>query len=113
MSSNPVIRPIRLPPSNFAQTKISSRRVAERTWYRVHQAQLDAIHFTLNPGHRFSHSRCPYPILYLGADIDTCFFERFGGFLYQQAKTLSASFWQAHNVAAIRVPEIHACDLTH
>ena len=112
MSNSAVIRPLRLPPPDFGHLKVPGRRLPARTWYRVHPGNHDAIHFSLNPGHRFSHPQCPYPLLYLGADIDTCLFERFGGLLYQQATTLSVSLWRANPVSAIKVPALEACDLT-
>jgi hypothetical protein len=49
-----------------------------RNWFRVHPTLHSPRHFSLNPAHRFSHKDCPYPILYLGVNIDTCLFERFG-----------------------------------
>jgi hypothetical protein len=38
-----------------------------------------ARHFSINAAHRFSHLDCHCAVLYLGPNLDTCLFERFGG----------------------------------
>jgi hypothetical protein len=70
------------------------------------------VFFSLNPSHRFSHQDCPYPIIYLAADVDTCLFERFGDKTYDQGNTIPESLWDAHSVSTIQVPDVHVCDLT-
>ncbi len=52
-------------------------------------------------------------MLYLGADIDTCLFERFGDMVYDRDKALPQSLWNAHSVSMIQVPELRVCDLTN
>jgi len=51
-------------------------------------------------------------MLYLGVNIDTCLFERFGDEAYDGAQTLPQSLWNAHSVSLLQVPEISVCDLT-
>jgi len=112
MSNDPPARNLRLPPAGFNGVKIPRTRQPARNWFRVHLSQSPAICFALNTSHRFSHKECPYPFLYLAADIDTCLFERFGDKAYDQQKAIAQSLWQAHSVSAIRVPAAYVCDLT-
>jgi len=112
MSNDPPARNLRLPPAGFNGVKIPRTRQPARNWFRVHLSQSPAICFSLNTSHRFSHKECPYPFLYLAADIDTCLFERFGDKAYDQQKAIAQSLWQAHSVSAIRVPAAYVCDLT-
>jgi hypothetical protein len=87
-------------------------RQGPRLWCRVHQSQFGAIHFSLRDIHRFSHPDCPYPYLYLGCDMATCLFERFGDEMYDRTLAIAFSLWQGHSITAIRVPAMHLCDLT-
>ena len=112
MSNDPPARNLRLPPAGFNGIKIPRTRQPVRNWFRVHLSQSPAIYFWLNTSHRFSHKECPYPFLYLAADIDTCLFERFGDKAYDQQKAIAQSLLQAHSVSAIRVPAAYVCDLT-
>jgi hypothetical protein len=112
MSSSPAVRTLRHPASDFDKVKIPRTRQPVRNWFRVHQTVHPARYFSLNPAHRFSHKDCPYPVLYLGVNIDTCLFERFGDEAYDGAKTLPQSLWNAHSVSLLQVPEICVCDLT-
>ncbi len=113
MSNNPAVRALRLPPANFDGIKIPRTRQPARKWFRVHQSRHPAMYFSVDTAHRFSHKDCPSPCLYLAADIATCLFERFGDKAYSQQKAVAQSLWSAHSVSAIRVPEIHVCDLTN
>ena len=112
MSNDPPARNLRLPPAGFNGIKIPRTRQPARNWFRVHLSQSPAIYFWLNTSHRFSHKECPYPFLYLAADIDTCLFERFGDKAYDQQKAIAQSLLQAHSVSAIRVPAAYVCYLT-
>lgn len=112
MSSSPAVRTLRLPPPDFDKLKIPRTQQPVRNWFRVHQTIHSPRYFNLNPAHRFSHKDCPYPTLYLGVNIDTCLFERFGDEAYDGAKTLSQSLWNAHSVSLLQVPPICLCDLT-
>jgi len=71
------------------------------------------MYFSLNTAHRFSHKDCPHPCLYLAVDIATCLFERFGDKAYDQQKAVAQSLWSAHSISAIRVPDLHVCDLSN
>ena len=112
MSSSPAVRTLRLPAPGFDKLKIPRTRQPGRNWFRVHQTVHSSRYFSLNPAHRFSHQDCPYPVLYLGVNIDTCLFERFGDETYDSAKALPQSLWDAHSVSLLQVPEICLCDLT-
>ena len=113
MSPNPAVRTLRWPTTNFSRLRIPKTRQPTRNWFRVHQSRYATAYFSLDTHHRFSHKSCPYPFLYLGVDIDTCLFERFGDLAYEQQKTLPQSIWNAHSTSIVQVPEIHVCDLTN
>ncbi len=112
MSSSPAVRTLRLPAPDFDKLKIPRTRQPVGKWFRVHQTLHSALYFSLDPAHRFSHKDCPYPVLYLGVNIDTCLFERFGNEAYDGAKTLPQSLWKAHSVSLFQVPAMCVCDLT-
>lgn len=113
MSNDPSDRPLRLPPVNISEIKIPRTRQPGRNWFRVHQSRHSAAHFSLQTHHRYSHRGCPYPLLYLGVDIHTCLFERFGDKAYDNQNAISQSLWNAHFVSTVQVPEIQVCDLTN
>ena len=113
MSNNPANRILRLPPEDLAATRIPRLRQPSRNWFRVHQARFSPVYFSLESFHRFSHKDCPYPFLYLGVDLDTCLFERFGDSAYDHQKAIPQSLWNAHRVSVVRIPNLHVCDLTN
>jgi hypothetical protein len=102
-----------LPPPNLAQIKIPRSRLPARHWFRVHQTQLAAICFSLNPTHRYSHKDCAWPILYMGEDAETCLFERFGDMAYDHERAVPVSLWRAHSLSVVSAPEVMVCDLTN
>src|SRR5258708_15244252 len=112
MSSTPSVRTLRIPPGNYNGLKIPRTLQRARKCFRVHQSRHPAMHFSVNAAHRFSQQDCPHPCLYLAVDIATCLFERFGDKAYDRQKAVAQSLWSAHSVSAIRVPELHVCDLT-
>ncbi len=112
MSNSPADRVLRLPPAHLSGTLIPRTRQPARNWFRVHRWGHSASSFSLDTNHRYSHKACPYPLLYLGVDIDTCLFERFGDKAYDNQKSVPQSLWTAHCVSTVQVPEIHVCDLT-
>lgn len=59
--------------------------------------------------HRFSHSACPYQLLYMGASIQTCLWEVFGDDVFLDKRTLSKSKWQERSISQIIVPELKVC----
>jgi hypothetical protein len=113
MSNSRGARTIRLPSANFAQLKIPHTRLKRSVCFRVHRSGTSAIFPALNPVHRFSHVDCPYPMLYLAAEVDTCLFERFGDGSYDQQKVIAQSLWHGHSVSKITIPDTNICDLTH
>ena len=113
MSNNPPVRPLRLPPPKFDEVKIPKTRQPARNWFRVHQNQCQALFFSLNAGHRFSHAACPFKILYVGVDVDTCLFERFGDTIYNAKHSVAKSLWNYHSVSKLTIPELKVCDLTN
>jgi hypothetical protein len=112
MPSDPAVRALRHPPANFHELKIPRTLQPAREWFGVHQSGLPARYFSLNTHHRFSHQDCPYSFLYLGVDVGTCLFERFGDEAYDRHRSLSKSLWDACCVSSIQLPEVQVCDLT-
>jgi hypothetical protein len=112
MSSSPATRPVRLPPPGFATQGLPRTRQLARAWLRVHPRGLEAICFSLNPSHRYSHPKCPNPILYVAIDAETCLLERFGDYLYDHARQLPQTIWDSTVVSSIDAPRLHLCDLS-
>ncbi len=112
MSSNPSTRPVRLPPSDLAKQRLPRTREPGRKWFRVHARAHNAIYFSLNPSHRYSHPQCPCPILYVAMDVETCLMERFGGYLYDNARHLPQSIWDGTVISSVKVPAFQLCDLS-
>lgn len=113
MSSKPANRPLRLPPANLSEIRIPRTCQPEGTWFRAHQSIFQAICFCLNPGHRFSHPACKFPLLYVGVDPETSLFECFGDTAYNHRKSVARSIWNAHGLSTIQVPELQVCDLAN
>lgn len=112
-SNNPASRRLRQPSPDFGSLHFPIAQVPSASWLRVHQSRAEPIAFSKNPNHRFSHPECPYRLLYLGMDLDTCLFERFGDEMYDGQMTLPESLWNAHSVSLLRCPALRACDLTN
>ena len=111
-SSTPGARPIRLPPPNLATQQLPRTRQIARTWHRVHPKGFKALYFSLNPSHRFSHPKCPYKILYVAIDPETCLFERFGDTLYDTKHHLPQTLWDSTAISTVEAPPFHLCDLS-
>jgi hypothetical protein len=62
--------------------------------------------------HRFSHPKCPFPLLYVGASIQTCLWEVFGDDVFQGKRTISSGKWSGCCVSQIVVPELKVCGVT-
>src|SRR2546426_8626787 len=103
MSSSVPTRPLRLPPADLAQQALPRTRLPPRAWYRVHPASHHAISFSLNPAHRFSHANCPYKFLYLGTDLRTCLWERFGDTIFDEDHRVLKALWTGTNVSVIEL----------
>jgi len=113
MSSNPTpSRAWLLPGADFNERPIPVTRQPFRTWFRVHRASSPPILFGKSPQHRFSHQDCPYPLLYVGATIQTCLWEVFGDDLFQGKRTISEGKWRGSCVSQITVPELGLCAVT-
>jgi hypothetical protein len=112
MSSSPPTRPVRLPPSDLAARELPRTRQLARAWFRVHAKAYDALYFSLNPTHRYSHPNCPYPMLYVTIDPDTCLWERFGDQIYDQSRKLPQSLWDGTAISTIDVPQLYLCDFS-
>jgi len=62
--------------------------------------------------HRFSHPKCPFPLLYLGASIQTCLWEYFGDDVFQGKRTISSGKWRGCCLSQIVVPELKVCGVS-
>ena len=112
MSSSPSSRPVRFPPPNFAAQQLPRTRQIARAWFRIHPKAHNAIYFSLNPSHRYSHPNCPHKILYVAIDQETCLLERFGDYIYDNGHQLPQALWDDTAISAINVPPFHLCDLS-
>ncbi len=113
MSSKPAPRrALLLPGADFDQRPIPVTRQPLRTWFRVNRAGSPPILFGKFPHHRFSHPDCPYPLLYVGATIQTCLWEVFGDDIFQGKRTISEGKWRGSCVSQITVPEVGVCAVT-
>ena len=105
-------RPIRLPPADLAARDIPFSRQIARPWFRVHPRSHSAIGFSLKPSHRYSHPHCPYAILYVGIDAETCLWEIFGDAVFDGGHALPKTQWDDLMISTIEVPYLHLCDLS-
>ena len=97
------------PGRDFGTIVIPITRQPARTWFRVHRTDVPALDFGLQPHHRFSHASCPYPLLYVGPNVQTCLWEAFGDDVFQGSRTLAASKWTGRCASQITVPELKVC----
>lgn len=112
MSPSPA-RLERHPPANLASLILPRTRQLARQWFRVHPSVHNAIFFSINPAHRFSHPDCPDKLLYVGMDTHTCLWERFGDMMFDGGHALPRTVWDATAVSKIDVPPLHLCDLAN
>lgn len=101
-----------LPGDDFARRSIPVTRQEARTWYRVHWADVSATRFAMNPGHRFSHADCPYPMLYVGPSIQTCLWEVFGDDVFQNERVIARTRWAGSCLSEISLPELKVCAIS-
>jgi hypothetical protein len=104
-SARALLRPGR----DFGQRPVPVTRQPPRSWFRVHRMALPALDFGLRPFHRFSHADCPYPVLYVGPNLQTCLWEVFGDEVFQGNRTIASTRWSGRRVSQIRVPELRVC----
>jgi hypothetical protein len=112
MPGNQAIRPLRLPPPALGTQKLPSTRQIARAWFRVHLRDLGAIFFNLKTTHRYSHPKCPCPILYVAIDPETCLWEVFGDALFDKGHALPKTQWDDMLISTINVPPLRLCDLS-
>jgi hypothetical protein len=107
MPSSPVPTraPLR-PAPDFDRRLVPVSRQPRRSWFRVHKSGSPAVSFAKVPHHRFSHAHCPFPLLYLGASIQTCLWEVFGDDVFQGERAIASGKWQGCCVSQIIVPEL-------
>ena len=105
-------RPVRLPPPDLPTQQLPTTRQFAREWFRVHPKACKAISFSLSPTHRYSHPNCPFKILYVAIDPETCLFERFGDNVYGNALHLPQTVWDDTAISTVDVPPFHVCNLS-
>jgi hypothetical protein len=110
MASNPTpARHLYKPGAGFNQQTIPAARQPQRAWFRVHRLGSPAIQFGTRPHHRFSHPKCPFPLLYLGASISACLWEYFGDDVFGGQRVISAAKWDRCGLSRIGVPQLKVC----
>ncbi len=102
-------RPLLLPGADFAKLTIPATRQPARKWYRAHWDGSSALDFTLNSGHRFSHTDSPHPLLYLGPTMQTCLWEIFGDDVFLNRRIIAKSRWEGRCLSEVSVPELKVC----
>lgn len=102
-------RPLLRPAQDFNTKTIPVTRQPKREWFRVHRGTAPALDFGIHSYHRYSHSNCPYPLLYVGSNLQTCLWEVFGDDIFQGSRTISASKWTHRCVSQITIPELKVC----
>ena len=112
MAGNQPTRPTRLPPAHLDAEELPRTRQIARSWFRVHPRKSHAIFFNLKPTHRFSHPECPFPILYVAMDAETCLWEVFGDSIFDHGRAVPKAQWDDLAVSTIAVPHLHLCDLS-
>src|SRR6266581_1662709 len=113
MPSNP--KPARAqlrPGADFDQRVIPVTRQPQCGWFRVHKSGSPAVWFGKFPHHRFSHPNCPFPLLYVGATIQTCLWEFFGDEIFEGRHVISETRWRGCCVSQISVPDLKVCTVT-
>src|SRR5947199_403644 len=111
MAGNPPRRVIRLPLADVATQKLPRTRQIARAWFRVHSRASNALVFNLKPTHRYSHPNCPFPILYVAIDAETCLWEVLGDAVFDSGRVLPKTQWDDAILSVIDVPNLHLCDL--
>jgi len=110
MPNNPKpARPQLRPGADFDQRLIPLTRQPQRIWFRVHKMGSRAVWFGKLPHHRFSHPNSPFPLLYVGATIQTCLWEYFGDDVFHGKRAISSGKWQGCCLSQIVVPELKVC----
>src|SRR5438270_13954934 len=106
MAASPTVRPVRVPPPDFANKNLPRTRQPARAWFRIHPQASGAIFFGLNPVHRYSHPDCPDRVLYLTIDPETCCWERFGDTTLDNQHILAKTQWDDAMISTVEVPPL-------
>lgn len=106
------VRTLLRPGADFDTKRIPVTRQPARTWFRVHRAAVPALDFGIHDYHRFSHASSPYPLLYVGPNIQTCLWEAFGDEVFQNDCTIAISKWTGRCVSQITVPDLKVCAIS-
>lgn len=106
------MRPIRRPPSDLGIHELPRTRQIGRAWFRVHASAAHAVVFNLKPTHRYSHPDCPFPILYVALDPETCLWEVLGDAVFDHGHALPRTHWDDLMISRIVVPPLRVCDLS-
>src|SRR2546425_11082383 len=110
MPNNPrPVRPQLRPGPDFDQRLIPVTRQPQRIWFRVHKSGSRAVWFGKLPHHRFSHPNSPFPLLYVGATIQTCLWEYFGDDVFQGKRAISSGKWRGGWFRQKLVPGLEMC----
>lgn len=113
MPSSPTpARILLLPGADFSQKAIPVTRQPRRHWFRIHPTGSPAVHFRNLPHHRFSHPAGLFPLLYLGANIQTCLWEVFGDDVFRGKRAISSARWSGCCISRIAVPAVNVCATT-
>ncbi len=108
----PEQRPLRLPPPEFSALDVPVTPYPARTLWRLHGQGQSALYFSINREHRFSHADCPAKLLYLGEELTTCIWERFGDDILNVNARVPMGLWTTRALSHVQVPELRLCDLT-
>lgn len=100
------------PGQDFDKRPLPVTRQPARAWFRIHRSGSPAVSFGAFSHHRFSHPASPYPLVYLGATIQTCLWEVFGDDVFLDRRTIAASKWYGRSLSKITVPELKVCATT-
>lgn len=101
-----------MPAPDFNLRTIPVTRQPQRAWFRVHRIGASGAKFGCLPHHRFSHPNASFPLLYLGATIQTCLWEYFGEDVFEGRRVISCAKWQGCGLSRVIVPELRVCALT-
>jgi len=100
------------PGPDFNARAVPATRQPARAWFRVHRKVVPALDFGIHSYHRFSHDHCPYSLLYVGPNLQTCLWEVFGDDVFQDDRTIAGSKWRERCVSRITIPELKVCAMT-
>lgn len=110
MPSNPKpARALLKPAADFNQRAIPITRQPQRIWFRAHWSGSAVARFGIFPQHRFSHPNSSFPLLYVGATIQTCLWEVFGDDIFRGQRAIPLAKWNGYCVSQIIVPELKVC----